>query len=89
MSEKSPQLEQLQRAIDIMGSQAKLAKACNAKQQHVWNWLNRYDNVPVDRAIQIEIATNGEVTKESLNPEFFTGLPPIKIMLRKSKGGSL
>ena len=85
MTDKTEQREQLQRAINIMGSQAKLAKACNAKQQHVWNWLNRYDNVPVDRAIQIEIATNGQVTKESLNPEFFNGLPQIKIMLRKQR----
>lgn len=85
MTNKIEQREQLQRAINIMGSQAKLAKACNAKQQHVWNWLNVYDNVPVDRAIQIEIATNGEVTKESLNPEFFNGLPQIKIMFKKTR----
>ena len=77
MSEKTAQREQLNRAISIMGSQAKLAKACNVKQQHVFNWLHNYD-IPVDRAIQIEIATNGEVTKESLNPEFFNGLPQIK-----------
>lgn len=85
MTDKTEQREQLQRAISIMGSQAKLAKACGAKQQHVWNWLNRYENVPVDRAIQIEIATSGQVTKESLNPDFFNGLPQIKIMMRKQK----
>lgn len=72
------------RAIEIAGSQRALAKKCNATQQHVWNWMQS-GKVPVDRAIQIEIATNGEVTKEELAPDFFNTVPKITIMLKKTK----
>jgi DNA-binding transcriptional regulator YdaS (Cro superfamily) len=69
----------IKKAIELLGSQTELAKACNAKQQHVWNWLNKNAVIPVERAIQIEVATNGEVTKESLNPDFFNTMPKITI----------
>jgi DNA-binding transcriptional regulator YdaS (Cro superfamily) len=72
----------IQKAIDLLGSQQALAKACGAKQQHVWNWLQA-KSVPVDRAIQIEVATGGEVTKEELCPEFFNALPKITIARRR------
>ncbi len=68
----------VKRAIDLLGSQTKLAQACGSKQQHVWNWLHR-DDVPIERAIQIEVITNGEVTKEELRPDFFNAMPKITI----------
>lgn len=64
----------VKRAIDLLGSQTKLAKACGSKQQHVWNY-----DVPIERAIQIEVITNGEVTKEELRPDFFNAMPKITI----------
>ena len=72
------------RAIEIIGTQRALAKKCGATQQHVWNWMQS-GKVPVNRAIQIEVATNGAVTKEELNPEFFNTMPKITIMLKKTK----
>ncbi len=72
----------IKKAVDLLGSQQALAKACGAKQQHVWNWMQS-EKVPVDRAIQLEVATNGEVTKEELCPEFFAALPKITIARRR------
>jgi DNA-binding transcriptional regulator YdaS (Cro superfamily) len=68
----------VKRAIELLGSQTKLAKACGSKQQHVWNWLHR-DEVPIERAIQIEVITGGAVTKEQLRPDFFDAMPKITI----------
>lgn len=58
----------VQRAIDIVGSQQKLAAACNASQPTVWRWLhgggigNRYIR-------SIVKATNGKVKAHELNPD--------------------
>ncbi len=74
----------LKKAVDFSGGQRALASKCNATQQHVWNWMQS-GKVPVDRAILIEIATGGEVTKEELAPEFFASLPKITIAKSRSK----
>lgn len=74
----------LTKAVQILGTQRALAKKCNATQQYVWNWM-RSRKVPAERAIQIEVATNGEVTKEELAPEFFNTMSKITIMLKKTK----
>jgi len=61
----------LQSAIEIMGSQTALARACGVEQGHVWHWLNRAKKLPAERAIQIEHATNGRVTRHQLRPDLF------------------
>lgn len=73
------------RAVEICGSQRELARRCNdairargeegkVSQQHVWNWL-RMKRIPAERAIPIEIAVAGQITRQHLRPDLF-GPPP-------------
>lgn len=61
----------LEKAIDIVGSQAELARALGVKPQHVWNWLNRDAKVPAEQVIPIENATTGKVTRHELRPDLY------------------
>ncbi|OYW03315.1 MAG: hypothetical protein B7X11_03380 [Acidobacteria bacterium 37-65-4] len=61
----------LQRAIEILGGQSALARACNVKQAHVWNWLHRAKKVPAEQVITIETATKGLVTRSDLRPDIY------------------
>lgn len=58
----------VQRAVDIAGGQTQLARLIGVKQGHVWKWL-RMKRIPAERAIQIEVATNGAVTARELRPD--------------------
>lgn len=62
----------LKLAITLAGSQAKLATMLggNVRQQHVSYWLRT--GVPVRRAIQIEKALIGKVTREDMCPDIFS-----------------
>ena len=69
-------LKALQRAIDLLGSQAELAKAISSKdrpikQQHIWNWINRDKRIPAEAVIPIETATKGHVTRHELRPDIY------------------
>lgn len=64
----------VQKAVDILGGQTALANACGVKQQYVWKWL-RMERIPAERAIQIERATGGAVTRQELRPDLFGDLP--------------
>jgi len=62
----------LQNAIDLAGSQTKLARILGVKRQHVTNWLNA--RVPAERCHAIVEATGGlsvEVTLNSLRPDLW------------------
>lgn len=74
----------LQRAVDICGTQAELARKVaefkknpKIKQAHVWNWLNRDQEVPADCVIAVEAATIDEatgqpqVTRYDLRPDVY------------------
>lgn len=65
----------LQRAIEICGGQAALARRIGKAQAHVWNWLNRDKTVPADQCIPIETATDGEVSRYELRPDVFGKAP--------------
>ncbi len=76
----SHELASLQRAVDLLGSQAELAKAISKpdrviRQQHIWNWLNRDKKVPAEAVLSIEVATvlNGKplVTRHDLRPDLY------------------
>lgn len=73
MKKKNPLVEL---AIQIAGSQAKLAALIGGrvKQQHVQLWLYM-PQVPASRAIQIEIATNGVVSRHELRPDLWPPPP--------------
>jgi len=61
----------LSRAIENLGGQSALARACGVKQGHVWHWLNKSRNVPADYVLTIEAATGGAVTRHELRPDIF------------------
>jgi DNA-binding transcriptional regulator YdaS (Cro superfamily) len=62
-SEKAP----IDRAIDFFGSGAALARALDVVPMTVSQWKDR--GIPVERAFQIEQATNGVVTAAELRPD--------------------
>ena len=61
----------LEKAVEIAGSQAELARRIGKKQAHVWNWLNRDKEVPAESVLSIEAATAGKVTRHDLRPDIF------------------
>lgn len=55
-------LEALAKAVDVLGGQSALARACSTdrktvRQQHVFNWLNRDKALPAIHAIRVHRAT--------------------------------
>lgn len=63
-----PVMENLKKAIHIVGSQAGLARSIGVVQQVVNNWIKR-GNVPAEYCPRIERATNGAVRCEDLRPD--------------------
>jgi len=57
-------------AIEILGSQQNLAKACDLSQAAVWKWT-RGKGVSAKNAIKVEKATQGRVTRQRLCPDVF------------------
>lgn len=65
----------LEKAIEVVGSQAELARRIGKKQAHIWNWLNRDKDVPAEVVASIEDATGGAVTRHDLRPDIFGPAP--------------
>lgn len=65
----------LEKAVELLGSQAELARKIGKKQAHIWNWLHRDRRVPADMAMQIELATDGKVTRHELRPDIYPEQP--------------
>jgi DNA-binding transcriptional regulator YdaS (Cro superfamily) len=61
----------LSRAIEKLGGQSALARACGVKQGHVWHWLNKSHSVPANYVLVVEAATGGAVTRHELRPDIF------------------
>lgn len=79
-------IEALKEAIELVGSQAELARRISTaehpvKQQHVWNWLNRDKKVPAEVVLPIERATLADgsprVTRYRLRPDLYPYEEPI------------
>lgn len=62
-------MSSLQKAIDILGSQAALAKKLGVKQQHVSSWIKT--SLPCSRILQVASAVNFRVTPHELDPRFY------------------
>ena len=56
-------------AIEIVGSQQKLAEACGVKQPSVWAWLHGKKKVSAENAKRIELATEGNVPAYQIRPD--------------------
>ncbi len=70
----------LEKAIQIAGSQTRLAKRVGKEQGHVWDWLNkRAGKVPAELVCDVAKATGWKVTPHSLRPDIYRhpedGLP--------------
>ena len=61
----------LQKAINIAGSQTKLAKKLKVTQTAVSHWLTRNKRIPAERAVAVEKATGGQVTRRDLRPDLY------------------
>ncbi|WP_444885024.1 transcriptional regulator [Microbulbifer sp. PSTR4-B] len=64
--------EAINDAIKFFGSARVLAGQVGVTSMAVSHWKNR--GVPVTRALQIDVLTNGVVSKESLRPDIFSPL---------------
>ena len=58
----------IEKAIQIVGSQQKLADELGVRKQAVTKWRKR---VPAERVLGIEDATGGEVTRHELRPDLY------------------
>lgn len=65
----------LEKAVEVVGSQAELARRIGKKQAHIWNWLNRDKQLPAEVVLAIEGATEGRVTRHELRPDIFGPAP--------------
>ncbi|MDF7650777.1 helix-turn-helix domain-containing protein [Erwiniaceae bacterium L1_54_3] len=61
--------EAIKQAIEIVGSQQKLAVACKVKQPSVWAWLHGKKKVSAENAKRIENATGGEIPAYQIRPD--------------------
>lgn len=59
----------IERAIEIFGSQAALAKALGVAQAQISQWKTGERPIPIERCPMIERATAGVVTCEELRPD--------------------
>jgi len=64
-------LRVLERAIDMVGGQSAMARACGVKQGHVWAWLNKSGRCPAKHVLAVEAATNMEITRHQLRPDVY------------------
>jgi len=63
--------EHIKRAIDLAGSQAKLAEGMGCSQQYISWLLKEATKISGDMAVACERATNGGVTRTDLRPDLF------------------
>lgn len=61
----------VQKAVDMIGSQAALGEAIGESQQYVWHILNSAKSIKAEVAVRIELATNGKVSRSDLRPDIF------------------
>ncbi|ERM13419.1 helix-turn-helix domain-containing protein [Pantoea ananatis] len=61
--------ENIKSAIGIVGSQKKLAEACEVKQPSVWAWLHGKKKVSAENAKRIEKATGGLIPAYKIRPD--------------------
>ncbi len=61
----------VEKAVELKGSQLKLAEAMGCSQQQVSYLLQRAKRVSVEMAIRIDAATCGQVSRADLRPDVF------------------
>lgn len=59
----------IKKAIEVLGSQQKLAEVCGVKQPSVWAWLHNKAKVSPEHVVHIERVTNGEIPGYMIRPD--------------------
>lgn len=67
----------LRKAVEIAGSQAKLAEALGISQQGVSFLMNKADRVSAEIAVKIEQFTDGQILRSELRPDIFGPAPQV------------
>lgn len=57
----------IKRAVEILGSQQRLADACGVRQTAVSAWLTRTKKMPLETAMKIRAATGGKVKIQDID----------------------
>lgn len=66
----------IEKSINIVGSQKKLASYVGVSQPSVWCWLHRKKRVSPELVLKIVDATNGEVQAYQIRPDLPDLFPP-------------
>ncbi|MFB0692988.1 transcriptional regulator [Agrobacterium pusense] len=61
----------IRRAIEVVGSQEKLAEKAGCSQQQISWLLTRAKKISAEHAVCFEQATDGAVTRSDLRPDLF------------------
>lgn len=68
--------DHIRRAIEIKGSQSKLAADAGCTQQAISFLLSeKCEIISIEMAVKIDRATGGQVAKEALRPDIFGPMP--------------
>ena len=62
-------MNQIALACKLVGSQAILAHRIGVSPAAVNQWISGHRPVPLERCVAIELATNGQVTRQDLRPD--------------------
>jgi DNA-binding transcriptional regulator YdaS (Cro superfamily) len=65
----------IERAIEIKGSQGKLADAMGCSQQYISWLLKEAEQISVEMALKAEQATSAAVSRHDLRPDIFGPAP--------------
>ncbi|MGQ3674276.1 transcriptional regulator [Xanthobacter sp. TB0139] len=71
--------DHISRAVQIRGSQLKLAQAAGCSQQQISFLLSRARRISAEMALRIEAATDGAVSRHDLRPDVFGAGPEATI----------
>lgn len=63
----------LTKAIRLVGGHTKMAEMLGIERTAIYQWKK---GVPPNRAVEIEQATGGEITREQLRPDLFRKTSP-------------
>lgn len=67
-SELTP-FEALEHAVELLGSQAKLAQICGVSPTAVWKWLQSSKRLPAEFVLRVETATG--ICRNALRPDIY------------------
>lgn len=70
LTQRKIQLKALNKAVEIFGTQKKLAGYLGITQQAISRWVKN-GQIPLKQAIEIESLTHKIVLREQLRPDYF------------------